>query len=245
MMLSRKKTKELEMISKNRFAICFIDSLCEEYQLSRSKYNDGIEYEVKLDCENYLSIFEINRLVSIALSKSHYYPIHCEIYAKFDIDFFLEAEHEYSRFIYEGETLLKKKNHSTIIYDGIPIMKSSEQFECNKDIMDTILCKQGVQFVGKMVKERVKDFIVNETSGMIFSSATTLCTVSDEVQLQCELEYFGHYTNHKTLVIGEDSILSELSKLGKILLGEKEMCFSTSIKTKMDFLQENSIIGAH
>ena len=239
MLMNRVEIQKLEMASRNKSTQILFERIENNLGIKRQKFNDGIEYEIKLDCLKEYPISKINTDISNILTQFNYYVIHCDIYTEYNVDYHTDGEYEYSVFIYEDSLMLKIKKHQIINNDDAPIMKSIEKFDYNIDSINSILSNSDIKYIGNMTKARKKDFVISEDNGMIFSSATTCCTRNNISQLQYEIEYYGHYEVANLLKVDEELVSKELVKIAKILIENEDSYFSKSVQTKFEFLKDN------
>lgn len=228
------KSKLLSLVQSNHF----FDDLTEYLGIPMQKFNDGIEYEIKLNYISSLSVVELNRKISDILEDCGYFSNRCEKQTDYTVNFLQSPlyDREISVFLYEEEPLMKIKKHVINEYREFAIFKSEESFEYNKQKIAKVVTASNTRYLGCMQKIRCKDFIVDCANGMIFASAVTQCIVAsgERSQYQYEIEYYGHY-NINEIDINEAFIYKELVKIAQILSNRMDVSFFNSRETKFDF----------
>lgn len=207
------------------------------YGTEIDKYNEGFEYEIKLDFSNEKNINVVNKIVSNLLEQSYNYVINrCEKKTDYTVEFFENkvSRVENSIFIYDGKPMLKEKLHTIILSKDYKVFKSTESFVYDREEIRRAINKDEMTYIGSMRKERCKDFILNVQNGMVFASAVSKCTINSESQYQYEIEYYGHY--NIGVVVIEEMVLEELVKIAEILVNKSEVDFQNSEQTKLSFV---------
>lgn len=208
------------------------------------KYNRKYEYEIKLNTNvKKMSLYTINKRISDLFEKENYcYINRVERYTDYNVDYFLDAKegYEYSVFLYEGKIMLKIKKHEKKTYSLTNVFKSSEQFVYDGVKILEYINSNNLIYMGSMRKERVKDFIIDFKSGVVYASAISLCTVNGKEQKQYELEYYGDFLPDAESIAEED-ILHELHLKNIIIQEHMSDVFVASQETKLDFLLKNSL----
>ena len=136
--------------------------------------------------------------------------------------------------------MLKIKKYEKKVCSSTSIFKSSEEFVYDgRKILEYINLNHLI-YKGSLRKERVKDFIIDFKSGLVYASAISQCTINGKVQKQYELEYYGDFLPDVEKIVEED-ILYELHLKNMLIQEQMPDVFAASQETKLDFLLKNSL----
>lgn len=187
-------------------------------------------------------LYEINKNVSDIFENTGCFFIHrVQTHTNYKVFFFFSEidNFEYSVFLYNNKIMMKVKKHEKIKEKTYTICKSSENFIYDYNTIVKILKRVDLKFIGTIQKERVKDFVINKETNIVYASAISLCTCEDKKQIQYEIEYYGDY-QEKSSKLTEVKIIEELTKCADILTSS--LNFIPDEETKFEFLIENKRI---
>ena len=95
--------------------------------------------------------------------------------------------------------------------------------------------------IGKMVKVRVKDFVLDAFDGRIYAVAVTFCGSGSKVQKQLEVEYSGYISSFpKFRMGGEKEVVTGVVALSKFIYKGSSDILRPSVERKFEFVKNNS-----
>lgn len=175
------------------------------------------------------------------------------------VTFFLKGKTEYSLFRYRGVRMIKLKRHRILKGTHYSVFKNIEtllidktEFEqhpeihhrftrhhyklINVDALIHLLTMHGI-IIGKMTKERVKDFVVDIHNGRIYAVAITFCTSRGRIQKQLEIEYAGFLPGYSRTHDRQTEILTGVETVSAQIHRQLPNLFSPSTERKFEFVQ--------
>lgn len=179
------------------------------------------------------------------------------------VEFFTYGDTEYSVFRYRGARMVKVKKHRIVKAEPFSIFKNDESLVIDRSDFSRKLVRSRHRFkrhnyrlvdlgvflksknsmisVGEMIKERVKDFVIDSSDGRIYAVAVTFCKTKDKVQKQLEIEYSGYLSGfrRKKGAIEKEVITGTLS-LSKYIYDHFPTMFKSSTERKFDFVKINN-----
>lgn len=213
---------------------------------NRKKEFDGIEYEIKLECiDKNKTLSELLKLVELAIDSSNLYQTD-KVRTKTEMVsyFFVDKKNEYSIFRYEEKVMLKIKKHNILKSYKFPIFKNTENFMYNLSEIAVKLESKNIVYVGNMIKRRIKDFVIDNQDGRIYSLAITICETLGQLQHQLEVEYYGYLPGYGKLDENNESeILERLFKLTNFIYKTCKNEFIPSIERKYEFVTKYSTLN--
>lgn len=206
------------------------------------RYYKDTEYEIKLNLKNkdksledYL--FDVENIIS----KSNQYDVDkVQTKTQMKTHFFADNSNEYSIFRYENKVMLKIKNHNIVQNGLFPIFCNTETFLYELGEIKTKIANDNVQYMGNMIKNRIKDFIIDTNNGLTYSLAITICESNGVKQHQLEVEYYGHLESHKPpQEPSEKEIQDNLVKLTNYIYEANSEDYCISTERKYEFVLKN------
>lgn len=225
------------------------------------------EYETKFDIQNKkLSSLEILKKIRRCFEKNQRFIL-CEVKGGdkllTSVTFFFGDNTEYSLFRYRGARMVKVKKHRIIKGMPFKIFKNDEQLIIDKVDFSKKLNKAAHRFkrhnyrlvnldkflkekssliyVGKMVKNRVKDFVFDATDGRIYAVAVTFCISKNRIQKQLEIEYAGYLSGFGDKKQGmEKQVISGVQNLSKHIHNHFQKILKPSVERKFEFVKRAS-----
>src|SRR3989344_2737882 len=257
-------------MTKHRKVTGIIDRVKEH---NFTKELKDYEYEAKFDIENdNASLLDCLKSVRKSFSSNLDYVV-CSFRngdkIKMNVDFFIDGDREYSYFKYKGANMLKVKNHNLIKNNSFTIFKNKESLLIEKEDFENKLTGFRVRFkkhnfkikpkkyildiinsdkilrAGSMMKERVKDFVVDLRYGRIYSISVSFCVCQNRIQKQLEIEYSGFLRNldesrvsiKKREGQSETEIIECISRISKIIVSNCNLKLKPSCERKLDFVK--------
>lgn len=227
----------------------------------------NFEYEIKFTIQDdQRSSFEVLKEIRNCFTFNNPYTL-CAIKngdeLLTNVSFYQMDETEYSTFSYRKARMVKIKKHKILHLSPFEVFKSDEKLiidegdfannlkdfsqrfaRHNYELIDLdrfLNQKKHLTFIGKMSKNRVKDFIVDNQDGRIYAVAVTFCQVGNQTQKQLEVEYSGFLDGFaKSDSNIEQTIIESLEKIGKFIYGQLPGLISPSIERKFDFVRRNN-----
>jgi len=156
--------------------------------------------------------------------------------------------------------MIKIKKHRIIRGFSFPIFKSSEKLAIDKsdfsklktlkdrfqrhnyelvNLNDFVKRKSLKNYIGIMVKDRVKDFIFDTDNGRIYAIAVTFCKSKGHIQKQLEVEYAGYlpgYKNSKRNI--EKQIIDGVQEISGYIYEQLSNILSPSVERKFEFVKK-------
>lgn len=227
----------------------------------------NFEYETKFDIKNKkLSSFGILKKIRSCFKNNQHFIL-CEIKGGDKlltrVSFFFGDNAEYSLFRYRGAKMVKIKKHKIIKGMPFSIFKNNEQLIIDKDNFSSKLKdlqhrfkrhnyrlvdlnsflkqKSALTNVGKMIKNRVKDFVFDTRDGRIYAVAVTFCKTKNNVQKQLEIEYAGYlpgFKNQKKNI--EKQVIAGVQELSRYIYKHFSRMLRPSIERKFEFVKRNN-----
>lgn len=225
------------------------------------------EYETKFDIRNSgLDSLGILKKIRDCFKNNQRFIL-CEISGGdkllTSVTFFFGDNTEYSLFRYRGARMVKVKRHKIIKGAPFKIFKNDEQLIIDKDDFSKKLKKLRHRFkrhnyrllnldkflkekssltkIGKMVKNRVKDFVFDARDGRIYAVAITFCKSKNKVQKQLEIEYAGYllgYRNKKQ--DSEKQVIAGVQELSQYIYRHFPKMLKPSTERKFEFVKKAS-----
>ena len=223
------------------------------------------EYETKFDVRNArLGSLEILKKIRGCFKNKSQFLL-CEI-AGGDklltrVLFFVMDGTEYSLFKYRGARMLKVKKHRIIKWRGFNVFKNDERLiidrndftkklkrfryrfrrhKYNLADLGKLLGKNSTRlnYSGEMIKERVKDFVLNTSDGRIYAVSVSFCRSGNKTQKQLEIEYAGYAPGFGNLRKGsEKQVVSGVGELSKYIYERFPKLLKPSRERKFDFVK--------
>ncbi|CAG7659188.1 hypothetical protein PAECIP111802_07458 [Paenibacillus allorhizosphaerae] len=151
--------------------------------------------------------------------------------------FFTDKEKEYSIFKYKNETMLKIKKHRIIEGDQFPIFVNEELFHTKSSEIISQIMQPAIIYKGRMVKHRIKDFIVDTIDGRVYSLAVTICEASGKLQYQLEVEYSGYIKGYGPFIENhENQIIESLEGLASFVYSNLKKVITPDTQRKFEFV---------
>lgn len=231
--------KAIDEVKRNEKYDCLVEYLSKEKDICFNKFNQHLEYEMKLDYHGEeADLDKIFEQLTMYLSMENIYIDSVGRFTDYDVEYFTNGTEELSLFIYENEPLLKIKKHKKKIMNDCTIFCNEEDFEYNSVAIKEILSRDNVVHVASMNKKRIKDFLICKEHLMIYASALTLCSINNNIQIQYELEYYRHLPV-SGIEVDESLILSQLSKLCNSIIKNSKNTFIYGTELKCDFAKKH------
>ena len=96
-----------------------------------------------------------------------------------------------------------------------------------------------LRLIGKMTKERVKDFVIDNEDGRIYAVAVSFCTSNGVVQKQLEIEYSGYLPSFKRPRIAtEEEVIEGVQAVSNYIYLQLPRLLTPSIERKFSFVQK-------
>jgi hypothetical protein len=225
------------------------------------------EYETKFDIQNKkLGSLEILKKILSCFDKNQRFIL-CEVKGGDKlltrVAFFFGDNTEYSLFRYRGARMVKVKKHKIIKGTPFKIFKNDEQLIIDKDDFSKKLNKVKHRFkrhnyklinldkflreksslvhIGEMVKNRVKDFVLDATDGRIYAVAITFCKSKNKIQKQLEIEYAGYLPGFEDKKRGtEKQVIAGVQNLSKHIHSYFPKMLRSSVERKFEFVKRVS-----
>lgn len=226
------------------------------------------EYETKFDIKNKrLSNLEILKKIRDCFKNQSQFLL-CEISRGDKLStrvlFFTMNGIEYSLFKYRGARMLKVKKHSIIKWRGLRVFKNDERLIIDKnDFTKKLkhfsyrfrrhkynladlgkLLKQfakSLNYSGEMIKERVKDFVLDAGDGRIYAVSVSFCRSGNKTQKQLEIEYAGYASGFGRLRKGsEKQVISGVVELSQYIYKGFLNMLTPSRERKFEFVKRMS-----
>ncbi len=223
------------------------------------------EYETKFTVtDKKLTSFGILKLVRSCFKNSTEFTL-CEIKGGDKlltaVQFFIGKNTEYSKFVYRGAKMIKVKRHKIIKGNPFSIFKNDESLIIDKTDFKTKLHDLRYRFkrhnhtlenldeyitklpklipIGKMTKERVKDFVVDNEDGRIYAVAVSFCTSNGVIQKQLEIEYSGYLPSFKrNRTATEKEVIAGVQAVSNYIYLQLPKLLTPSIERKFSFVQK-------
>lgn len=223
------------------------------------------EYETKFDIKNdRLSSLGILKMIRSCFKDNQRFIL-CKIKngdkLLTRVSFFVDGNTEYSLFKYCGAKMVKVKKHKIIKGMLFSIFKNSENLLIDKNDFSKRLrdlkprfkrhnfslinlnsfLKQRLSLtnIGEMIKNRVKDFVVDIYDGRIYAVAVTFCKSKNKVQKQLEIEYAGYLPSLKNSRRNiERQIIMGVQELSQYIYKNFLRILKPSIERKFEFVKK-------
>ena len=103
----------------------FFDELTTCLGVPMQKYNEGVEYEIKLNYTSPFSVVDVNRKISDKLERYGYFSNRCEKQSDYIVNYLQSPLYdcELSVFLYEERPLMKMKNILLANMKTLPYLK--------------------------------------------------------------------------------------------------------------------------
>ncbi|MFD1956888.1 hypothetical protein ACFSL6_22605 [Paenibacillus thailandensis] len=203
----------------------------------------GNEYEIKFEFHHKnLELRDYLTEIENALYGNEQYIIDpVQTVSTMNTHFFMDIENntEYSVFNYDGQLMLKIKKHQLLEYGRMPVYANVETFQYEKNRIRHILEQPHVRYVGTMTKNRIKDFLMNNHDGRIYSLAVTICEANDRFQYQFEIEYNGYSSQRESILEDEDLLIGKLVQVGEDIYSSANAFMKPSRERKYEFVTKS------